>query len=128
MKVQNLSLLVRPLPHHARQQHPLPPPAAGLPSEHSNQDAARAQRVRMSPASQQHMHPPEFACEDVQQYMSTSQVLETCMKNCGHMFREKLPFSDLWEDLHKVAILKRKVRANGRRPFTSTACFPWYLR
>ena len=38
------------------------------------------------------------------------QVLETCMKNCGHMFREKLPFSDLWEELHKVAILKRKVR------------------
>ena len=32
------------------------------------------------------------------------------MKNCGHMFREKLPFSDLWEELHKVAILKRKVR------------------
>jgi len=32
------------------------------------------------------------------------------MKNCGHMFREKLPFSDMWEELHKVAILKRKVR------------------
>ena len=31
------------------------------------------------------------------------------MKNCGHMFREKLPFSELWEELHRVAILKRKV-------------------
>ena len=36
------------------------------------------------------------------------------MKNCGHMFREKLPFSDLWEELHKVAILKRKVRESLR--------------
>ncbi len=53
------------------------------------------------------------------------------MKNCGHMFREKLPFSDLWEELHKVAILKRKVRqsledltgANGS-PFSQP---PWPL-
>jgi hypothetical protein len=36
-------------------------------------------------------------------------VLETCMKRCGHMFREKLPFSDLWTELRKVATLKRKV-------------------
>ena len=31
------------------------------------------------------------------------------MKRCGHMFREKLPFSDLWTELRKVATLKRKV-------------------
>ncbi len=43
-------------------------------------------------------------------WFQSPQVLETCMKNCGHMFREKLPFSDMWEELHKVAILKRKVR------------------
>lgn len=37
------------------------------------------------------------------------QTLETCMKRCGHMFREKLPFSDLFSELRKVATLKRKV-------------------
>ena len=40
---------------------------------------------------------------------SVAQVLENCTKRCGHMFREKLPFSDLWTELHKVATLKRKV-------------------
>ncbi len=31
------------------------------------------------------------------------------MKRCGHMFREKLPFSDLFSELRKIATLKRKV-------------------
>lgn len=45
------------------------------------------------------------------------------MKNCGHMFREKLPFSEMWEELHKVAILKRKVGAPLRPCCTSSlAC------
>lgn len=36
-------------------------------------------------------------------------VLDTCQKKCGHMFRERVPSSDLFADLIKVATLKRKV-------------------
>lgn len=36
-------------------------------------------------------------------------VLDTCQKKCGHMFRERVPCSDLFADLIKVATLKRKV-------------------
>jgi hypothetical protein len=48
------------------------------------------------------------------------------MKRCGHMFREKLPFSDLWTELRKVATLKRKVgllpSASSCRSEVAEAC------